>query len=104
MLGLSSSVPEPKGHGTHNAPIFFLIGGLCPPSRGKILCFRALSMENCKLLMRICSNASTMHDVLMMHSMRFLRFHPYIYGGEPPKSMKLPMDSSSVTQSFFTLL
>ena len=61
-------------------------------------------MENYRLLMRICSNAFTAHDVPMMHSMRFLRFHPYIYGGEPPKSRKLPMDSSSVTQSFFSLL
>ena len=61
-------------------------------------------MENCRLLMHICSNASTTRDVLMMHSMRLLRFHPCIYGGEPPKSMKLPMDSSSVTQSFFPLL
>ena len=61
-------------------------------------------MENCRLLMRICSNASATHDVPMLHSMRFLRFHPCIYGGEPPKSMKLPMDSSSVTQRFFPLL
>ena len=61
-------------------------------------------MENCRLLMRIYSNKSAEPDVLMMHSWRFLRFHPYIYGGEPLKSMKLPMDSSSVTQSFFPLL
>ena len=61
-------------------------------------------MANCRLLMNICSNASTARDVPMMHSMRLLRFHPYIYGGEPPKSMKLPMDSSSITQSFFPLL
>ena len=46
---------------------FFSIGGLCSPSRGKILCFRALSMENCRLLMRICFNASAARDVLMMH-------------------------------------
>ena len=50
--------------------------------------------------MRICSNASVARDVLMMHSMCLLKFHPYIYEGESPKSMKLPMDSSSVTQSF----
>ena len=61
-------------------------------------------MVNCRLLMCICSNASTTRDVPMMHSMRFLKFKPYIYGGEPPKSMKLPMDSSSFTQSFFPLL
>ena len=61
-------------------------------------------MENCRLLMRICSNASVAHDVSIMPSIRLLKFHPYIYGGEPPKSMKLPMDSSSVTQSFFPLL
>ena len=61
-------------------------------------------MENCRLLMSICSNVFAACDVLMMHSMRFLKFHPYIYGGELPKSMKLPMDSSSVTQSFFPLL
>ena len=61
-------------------------------------------MKNCKLLMRICSHASAARDVPMMHSMRFLKFHPYIYGGEPSKSMKLPIDSFSVTQSFFPLL
>ena len=61
-------------------------------------------MENYRLLMRICSKASTVRDVPMMHLLRLLKFHPYIYGGEPPKSMKLPMDSSSVTQSFFSLL
>ena len=61
-------------------------------------------MENCRLLMNMCSNASIASDVLMVHSMRLTKFHPYIYGGEPPKSMKLPMDSSSVTQSFFPLL
>ena len=61
-------------------------------------------MENWRLLMRICSNAFMACDVLMMHSMRLLKFHPYIYGGESPKSMKFPMDSSSVTQSFFPLL
>ena len=39
-------------------PFFFSTGGLCPSSRGKILCFGTLSMENCRLLMLICSNAS----------------------------------------------
>ena len=61
-------------------------------------------MENRKLLMRICSNAFVVRDVSMVHSMCLLKFLPYIYGGEPPKSMKLPMDSSPVTQSFFPLL
>ena len=69
-----------------------------------MLCFRTISMENCRLLMHICSNEPVAHDVPMVHSMRLLNFPPYIYGGEPPKSMKLPMDSSSVTQSFFPLL
>ena len=54
-------------------------------------------MENCRLLMRICSNASVACDVLMVHSMHLSKFHLYIYGDEPPKSMKLPMDSSSIT-------
>ena len=61
-------------------------------------------MENCRLLMRICSNASVACDVAMVHSMHLLKFHLYIYRDEPLKSMKLPMDSSSVTQSFFPLL
>ena len=61
-------------------------------------------MENCRLLMRICSNASATCDVLMVHSMRPMRFHLYIYGVEPLKSIKLSMDSSSVTQSLFSLL
>ena len=61
-------------------------------------------MKNCRLLMRICSNASVTCDVPMVHSMRLLWFHLYIYGVECPKSMKLPMDSSSVTQKFFPLL
>ena len=47
--------------------------------------------------MRICLNAFVACDVLMMHSMRLLKVHPYIYGGESPKSMKYPMDSFSVT-------
>ena len=61
-------------------------------------------MENWRLLLRICPNASLARDFLMMHSMRLLKFHPYIFGGESPKSMKFPMDSFSVTQSFFSLL
>ena len=61
-------------------------------------------MENWRLLMRICSNASVGRDVPMMHSIHLLKFHPYIYGGESPKSMKFPMHSSSVTQNFFPLL
>ena len=51
-----------------------------------------------------CDNASVTCDVSMVHSMRLLKFHLYIYGDEPPKFMKLPMDSSSVTRSFFLLL
>ena len=47
--------------------------------------------------MRICPNASVKRDVPMMHSMRLLKFYPYIYGCESPKSMKFPMDSSSIT-------
>ena len=58
-------------------------------------------MENCRLLMHICSNAFMAHDIPMMHSMRLLEFLPCIYGGESLKSMKLPMDSSSVAQNFF---
>ena len=54
--------------------------------------------------MRICPNVYVACDVLMMHSMRHLKFRPYINGGEFPKSMKFPMDSSFVTQSFFPLL
>ena len=53
-------------------------------------------MENFRLLMRICSNAHVAHDIPMMHSMRLLKFLLYIYGGESPKSMKLPMDSSFI--------
>ena len=51
--------------------------------------------------MHICSDASVAHDNPMMHSMRLLKFLPCIYGGESKKSMKFPMDSSSVAQSFF---
>ena len=54
-------------------------------------------MENCRLLMRICSNVSMKCDVPMVHSMRPLRLHLYIYGVKPPKSIKLQRDSSSVT-------
>ena len=54
-------------------------------------------MENLRLLMCICSNASVACDVPMMHSMRLLKFHPFIYEGESPKPMKFPMDSYSVT-------
>ena len=61
-------------------------------------------MENCRLSMHICSNASVACDVPMVHSMCLLKFHPYIYGDESPKSMKLLMDSFSVTQNFFPLL
>ena len=61
-------------------------------------------MENCKLLMCICSNALVTCGVLIVHSMHLLGFHLYIYGVDPPKSMKLPMDSSFVTQSLFSLL
>ena len=59
---------------------------------------------DCRLLMLICSNASVTCGVPMVPSMRLLKFHLYIYGDEPPKSMKLPMDLSFVTQSFFPLL
>ena len=58
-------------------------------------------MENCRLLMCICSNAYVAHDIVMMHSMRLLKLLFCIYGGDSPKFMKLLMDSSSVAQSFF---
>ena len=61
-------------------------------------------MENCRLLMRIYSNVSMTCDVSMVYLMRILRFHLYIYGVEPSKFMKLPIDSSFVTQSLFLLL
>ena len=61
-------------------------------------------MENCRLLMCICSNASVTCDVPIGHSMRLLKFHLYIYGDEPLKFMKLLMDFFSITQSFFPLL
>ena len=47
--------------------------------------------------MRICPIAIVARDVLLMHLMRLLKFHPYIYGGESSKSMKFPMDFFSVT-------
>ena len=100
-LGPLSSGSRPKGHGIHNVPFFFSTKGLCPSSRGKILCFRTLSMENCSLLMRICSNVFVACDIPMMHSMHLLKLLSCIYWGESPKSMKLLMDSSSVAQSFF---
>ena len=53
--------------------------------------------------MSICPNESVESDVPMMHSIRPLKFHPYIYGVEFSKS-KFSMASSSVTQSFFPLL
>ena len=54
-------------------------------------------MENFLLVMCICSNASMARHVPMTHSMRLLKFHPYIYGGESSKSMTFPTDSSSFT-------
>ena len=74
---------------------FFFTRGLCPSSQEKILCFKTLSMENCRLLMHICSNA---RDIPMMHSMCPLKPLPCIYWGESLKSMKFPLDSSSVAQ------
>ena len=85
-------------------PFSFRLEDYALLSRGQILCFKTLSMEDWRLLMRICPNASMAHDILMIHSMRLSKFHPYIYGGESPKSMKFPMDSFSITQSFFPLL
>ena len=62
-------------------------------------------MENCRLLMCICSKEPMTCDILMVYLMRLLRFHLYIYGVEPPKFMKLLMDSSSVTQKpLFTIV
>ena len=81
-LGLLSNGSRPKGHDTHNA-LFFSTGGLCPSSRGKILYFKTLSMENCRLLMRICSNASVARNIPMLHSMRDAPFEApplYIWG------------------------
>ena len=85
-------------------PRFSSTGGLCSSRWGKILCFGTPSMENCRLLMRICSNASVTCDVPMVHSICLLRFHLYIYRVEPLKFMKLPMDSFSDTQSLSSLL
>ena len=61
-------------------------------------------MENCRLLMRICFNASMTCDVPIVYLMRLTRFHLDIYGVEPSKFMKFPMDSFSVTQSLSSLL
>ena len=61
-------------------------------------------MENCRLLMRICSDAPMTYDVSMVYLTRILRFHLYIYMVEPPNFMKLSMDSSSVTQSLSSRL
>ena len=61
-LGLLISGPWPKGHGIHNAPLFSSTGGSCSSSRGKILCFRTPSMENWRLLMRICSKGPMCPD------------------------------------------
>ena len=65
-------------------------------------------MENCRLLMCICSNVSMTCDVPMVYSMRLLSFHLYIYiyiyGVKPPKFMKFPMGSFFVTQSLSSLL
>ena len=62
------------------------------------------SMENCRLLMRICFNAPMTCDVQMVYLTCFLMLHLYIYEVEPPKFMKWPMDSPSVTQSLSSLL
>ena len=43
-------------------------------------------------------------DVPMVYLMRLLRSHLYIYEVKRPKFMKLPMDSSSITQSLSSLL
>ena len=59
-------------------PPFSLAKGLCSSSRGKILCFEAPCMENCRLLMRICSNASMICGVSMVHSKHLLKCHLYI--------------------------
>ena len=62
-------------------------------------------MENYKLLLRICSNVPMTCNVPMVYLTRLLRFHLYIYGVEPPKFMKLPRDSSFVTQKpLFTIM
>ena len=70
-LGLKATIltmPPPP------PPLFFFvfIGGLCSSSRRKILCFRT----NCRLLMRICSNAFLARAVPMVHSMRLLNPPP----------------------------
>ena len=55
------------------------------------------------LLMRICPNTSMAHEVLMMHLMRLLTFHPYIYGGESPRAAFsiIPQSLSVVISSLF---
>ena len=58
-------------------------------------------MENCRLLMRICPNAFVTCGVPMVHSMCLLKFHLYIYGDEPPKSMKLPRISLLLHRASF---
>ena len=54
-------------------------------------------MENCRLLIRICSNAPMTCDAPMVYLTHLLRFHLYIYKVEPPEFTKLLMDSSYVT-------
>ena len=55
-VGLLSSGFGPKGHDTHNAPLFLRLKGYALLV-GEKYCVSTLSMENCRLLMRICSNA-----------------------------------------------
>ena len=81
--GLLSSGSRPKCHDTHNAPIFLRLEDYTLPIGEKKLCFQTLSMENFRVLMRICSNASVPCGVPMVHSMRLLGFHLYIYGVDP---------------------
>ena len=59
-------------------------------------------MENCRLLMRICSNALFTCDVLMVHLVPSEVPPPYIYGDELLKPMKLSLDSSSDKQSLLS--
>ena len=59
-------------------------------------------MENCRLLMCICSNASVAHDIAMMHSMHLLKLLLCIYGGDSPKFMKLPKLLSPIVISSLT--
>ena len=101
MLGLLISRFGPKGQGTHNALIFLRLEDHALLVEEK---YYVSGMENCRLLMRICSNAPMTCDVPMVYLTCLLRFHLYIYGVEPPNFMKLPMDSSFVTQSLSSLL